>query len=47
MHDGISAQDSDLEDDTETYNLIGQRISHPTGYRGIIVTKGKKIFKNN
>lgn len=47
MHDGISAQDSDSEEDTETYNLLGQRISYPAGYRGIIVTKGKKIFKNN
>lgn len=45
MHDGISAQDSDFKDDTETYNLLGQRISHPAGYRGIIVTEGKKIFQ--
>lgn len=45
MHDGLSAPDSDLEDDTETYNLTGQRISNTAGYQGIIVTKGKKIIQ--
>lgn len=45
MHDGLSAPDSDLEDDTETYNLTGQRISNAAGYQGIIVTKGKKIIQ--
>lgn len=45
MHDGISAQDSESEEDTETYNLIGQRISNTAGYQGIIVTKGKKIIQ--
>jgi hypothetical protein len=45
MHDGLSAPDSDSEDNVETYNLTGQRISYPAGYRGIIITKGKKIIQ--
>ena len=45
MHDGLSAPDSDSEDNAEIYNLTGQRISYPAGYRGIIITKGKKIIQ--
>ena len=43
LHDGISAPGSEIEEDTETYNLLGQQISYQSAYRGIIVTKGKKI----
>lgn len=43
LHDGISAPGSGIEEDTETYNLLGQQISYQSAYRGIIVTKGKKI----
>ncbi len=43
LHDGISAPSSEIEEDTETYNLLGQQISYQSAYRGIIVTKGKKI----
>lgn len=43
LHDGISASGSEIEEDTETYNLLGQQISYQSAYRGIIVTKGKKI----
>lgn len=45
LHDGILNVDSESRSDTEAYNLLGQRISHPTGYSGIIVTKGKKIIQ--